>query len=272
MKTLPPNTPAPSPARRMGPAIAGALCLFGLAGAAAADVIVINFDFYPGPDGILGTPDDIPIVAPSTFAAQPEQLTNQFASVGVLFVPDPAENDKNEILISTSFQVPPTATPPNLLASSGTRTIEGIFTIPVTEVGAILGISGGADRLDIYDQSNNLLGSVVGDDTFETLVSSVPIYRFVISPVASTTPAIDNFTFVTAGPSGCYANCDGSTIEPILNVDDFTCFINEYAAAQNLPHEQQVSAYANCDGSTIAPALNVDDFTCFINQYAQGCP
>jgi hypothetical protein len=72
--------------------------------------------------------------------------------------------------------------------------------------------------------------------------------------------------------SSCYANCDGSTVEPVLNVDDFTCFINEFAQAQTLPHEQQVAHYANCDGSTIAPALNVDDFTCFINRYAQGCP
>jgi hypothetical protein len=75
-----------------------------------------------------------------------------------------------------------------------------------------------------------------------------------------------------AGGSSCYANCDGSTVEPILNVDDFTCFINEYASAQSLPYEQQVAHYSNCDGSTIAPVLNVDDFTCFINQYAQGCP
>jgi hypothetical protein len=77
---------------------------------------------------------------------------------------------------------------------------------------------------------------------------------------------------VFAPPSGCYANCDGSTAAPILNVDDFTCFINEFAAAQFLPHAQQVSAYANCDQSTTAPVLNVDDFTCFINAYATGCP
>jgi hypothetical protein len=70
----------------------------------------------------------------------------------------------------------------------------------------------------------------------------------------------------------CYANCDGSTIQPILNVDDFTCFINEFAQAQTLPQHQQITAYANCDGSTIAPVLNVDDFTCFINEFAQGCP
>jgi hypothetical protein len=82
------------------------------------------------------------------------------------------------------------------------------------------------------------------------------------------------FPFMVIGDGGgsCYANCDGSTVEPILNVDDFTCFINEFASAQGLPHEGQVAHYANCDGSTIAPALNVDDFTCFINQFAQGCP
>jgi hypothetical protein len=72
--------------------------------------------------------------------------------------------------------------------------------------------------------------------------------------------------------TGCYPNCDQSTVMPILNVDDFTCFINAYASAQGLPPAQQVTDYANCDGSTVQPVLNVDDFTCFINQYAQGCP
>jgi hypothetical protein len=71
--------------------------------------------------------------------------------------------------------------------------------------------------------------------------------------------------------SSCYANCDSSTVTPVLNVDDFTCFINRYALASQLPQEQQVMHYANCDGSTVAPALNVDDFTCFINAYANGC-
>lgn len=72
--------------------------------------------------------------------------------------------------------------------------------------------------------------------------------------------------------SGCYANCDGSTTFPILNVDDFTCFIDRFAAAQQLPHEAQVLHYANCDNSTTAPVLNVDDFTCFIAAFAAGCP
>jgi hypothetical protein len=73
------------------------------------------------------------------------------------------------------------------------------------------------------------------------------------------------------GTAACYANCDGSTAVPILNVDDFTCFVNQFALAQELPAAQQVSHYANCDGSTATPVLNVDDFTCFINRFAGGC-
>jgi hypothetical protein len=73
-------------------------------------------------------------------------------------------------------------------------------------------------------------------------------------------------------PLSCYANCDGSTVEPILNVDDFTCFTDRFAAAQALPHEEQVLHYANCDGSTQPPVLNVDDYTCFISRFAAGCP
>jgi hypothetical protein len=69
----------------------------------------------------------------------------------------------------------------------------------------------------------------------------------------------------------CYANCDGSTVPPILNVEDFSCFINEFAAAQALPPQQQFDHYANCDESTTPPVLNVEDFTCFINRFAQGC-
>jgi hypothetical protein len=60
----------------------------------------------------------------------------------------------------------------------------------------------------------------------------------------------------------CYANCDGSTIQPILNVLDFTCFLNRFAAGDT---------YANCDGSTTQPVLNVLDFGCFLNRFASGC-
>ena len=162
----------------------------------AANAAEITFDFWPGPDGELGTPDDIPITAPDLFSQQAEQLTDQFATVGILFTPDPSIDDKNEILNGRTFTTPPGHTEPNLLASSGTLTIEGRFTIPIFEVSALIGISGGQDELEIFDVNNNSLGSIIGDDVVVMLTSNVAIDRFVISPVGSTTPAIDNLAFV----------------------------------------------------------------------------
>ena len=64
-------------------------------------------------------------------------------------------------------------------------------------------------------------------------------------------------------PPSCYPNCDGSTAAPVLNVADFTCFLQRYAAGES---------YANCDQSATPPVLNVADFTCFLQRYAAGCP
>jgi hypothetical protein len=56
--------------------------------------------------------------------------------------------------------------------------------------------------------------------------------------------------------------CLAATAAPILNVADFICFINKFAAAD---------PYANCDGSTVPPTLNVADFICFTSAFAAGC-
>jgi hypothetical protein len=61
---------------------------------------------------------------------------------------------------------------------------------------------------------------------------------------------------------GCYPNCDGSTDPHFLNVLDFLCFLNKFAAGD---------PYANCDYSTTPPALNVLDFACFLMSFAAGC-
>lgn len=80
-------------------------------------------------------------------------------------------------------------------------------------------------------------------------------------------------TSTALGPAGtggvvsrivsCYANCDTSSTPPVLNVTDFQCFLNRFAA--NDPG-------ANCDLSVASPVLNVNDFVCFMNKFAQGCP
>jgi predicted outer membrane repeat protein len=61
----------------------------------------------------------------------------------------------------------------------------------------------------------------------------------------------------------CYANCDRSAVDPILNVQDFACFVQRYISGDRL---------ANCDGSTVAPTLNILDFACFTNRFTAGCP
>jgi hypothetical protein len=70
--------------------------------------------------------------------------------------------------------------------------------------------------------------------------------------------------YIVSGSTGpaCYPNCDGSTIPPVLNVNDFICFQTRFAAGDS---------YANCDGSTIPPVLNVNDFICFQTRFAAGC-
>jgi hypothetical protein len=141
--------------------------------------VVINFD---------------DVVAPSSFPTQTVQLTNQYASFGVLFTTPPTEN-ANEVLNNSSFTVPGGATNPNLLASADFLAIEGFFTGPVFSVGALIGISGGSDRLSIFDAAGNLLASVVGDDVFVSLTSASPIARFTVTAATESTPAIDNLTF-----------------------------------------------------------------------------
>ena len=61
----------------------------------------------------------------------------------------------------------------------------------------------------------------------------------------------------------CYPNCDASTVSPVLNIIDFACFLNRFAAGDPA---------ANCDRSTTPPVLSVNDFGCFLNKFASGCP
>jgi probable HAF family extracellular repeat protein len=64
-------------------------------------------------------------------------------------------------------------------------------------------------------------------------------------------------------PGFCFPNCDDSTTIPVLNILDFVCFLQRFAAGDT---------YANCDGSSTAPILNLGDFICFQRAFAAGCP
>ena len=162
---------------------------------ASASAVVITFDHFPGPDGKLGTLDDVPIIAPFDFVSQNVQLTNQFQSVGVRFLPSTTVQDKNEILANDTFTMPPGTTEPNLLASSGALTIDGEVTTPVSSVGVL--VTAGPDQLEIFSAGGTSLGSISGSNTFLSLGSATPVARFRVTAVAgSITPGIDNLTFV----------------------------------------------------------------------------
>jgi len=79
-----------------------------------------------------------------------------------------------------------------------------------------------------------------------------------------TGPSFNNLLNPTVYPfiPPCYANCDNSSVAPVLNVNDFICFQTKFA---------QRDPYANCDNSTTPPILNVNDFVCFQQKYAAGC-
>lgn len=85
--------------------------------------------------------------------------------------------------------------------------------------------------------------------------------------IAVTNQGSDNTTVLmntgTLPGQSCYANCDNSTAAPVLNANDFQCFLNKFAAG---------NAAANCDQSTATPTLNANDFQCFLNKFAAGCP
>jgi glucose/arabinose dehydrogenase len=61
----------------------------------------------------------------------------------------------------------------------------------------------------------------------------------------------------------CPPNCDHSAVEPRLNVGDFICFMQRFAAGDSA---------ANCDRSTTPPILDTADFVCYAEQFVAGCP
>ncbi len=114
----------------------------------------------------------------------------------------------------------------------------------------------------IADGLGNHAGKTLASITFQNPLSN--------ANYANSTPATGSgFAILAVAMSypgsggGCYANCDNSTQSPILNVADFTCFLQRFAGGD---------PYANCDNSTTAPVLNVADFTCFLQAFAGGCP
>jgi subtilisin family serine protease len=121
--------------------------------------------------------------------------------------------------------------------------------------------SGGAENTRDTVENVFIQNPEPGDWTIEVLGTEVVGDGYLADGTVNSAFAL----VATGGTAGapCYANCDGSTVDPVLNVLDFNCFLDRFSAGDS---------YANCDGSTVAPVLNAMDFNCFLSSFAGGCP
>ncbi len=113
-----------------------------------------------------------------------------------------------------------------------------------------------------FDLSWNTIDGGGGTSTGGTLSVSMTIGQPDAGTMTGGTLVISGGFWVGAAAATCYANCDNSSVAPVLTANDFQCFLNRFAA---------LDPYANCDGSSVAPLLNANDFQCFLNACATGC-
>ncbi|QDV05809.1 hypothetical protein Poly30_13120 [Planctomycetes bacterium Poly30] len=217
--------------RRIIHTATGALGFALLSSLASSQTVRITFESFPGPDGQLGTFDDVPIVGFDNFADQTDQLTNEFSSLGVEFLPAPPIDNQNEVLDASSMTSNPAYTAPNALVSLGFAPVECRFLHDVFSVSALIGIGTGTDTMCIYDAQGTVLASASGNDNVVTLTSTVPIARMTVVSSSVATPVIDNLEFTegtVVGTNYCQAaiNSTGRTARmvyagsPVASIND----------------------------------------------------
>jgi hypothetical protein len=157
------------------------------------------------------------------------------------------------------------------LNSNGTANDAGELSVvwATSEALTIVGLTATADGKVYISASNRTIALTPTGDTFNgfsgtpfTPGAGYDVFYASSNTPGGTPPSPGSIRQPISIPRYCQANCDSSTVAPVLNVADFTCFLNRYAAGD---------LYANCDGSSAEPTLNVADFTCFLQAFAGGC-
>jgi hypothetical protein len=122
----------------------------------------------------------------------------------------------------------------------------------------------GIAKWDGHAWSDVIRGIRYGEDVAAIVVADTPRGRSLLVGGFVINAGGGNVNYVAqyVGCPNCYANCDASTAPPALNVGDFVCFLQRFAARDPL---------ANCDGSTEAQSLTINDFVCFLQKFAAGC-
>jgi hypothetical protein len=169
----------------------------GAARSVDAQVVTIDFEHFPGPDGQLGTPDDIPIIPNQGWSGVNPGLTSEFATVGVLFTPDPPFLNQNVVVHPSSG---PDLT--NLLGSF-VNPIQGVFPTPVSRVAVEFESANGPlfpDLLEALRADGSVIASTLVNGGPASLQPAEPIYGFRCSWPNGPAPqqvVIDNLSFTT---------------------------------------------------------------------------
>jgi hypothetical protein len=208
-----------------------------------------------------------------------ELINTQFAAQGVTFV-NPLYPTYANANLAPLFA---TNSDPNIAfchqgggSDPNSQPQEIHFSVPINRVGVWFGTSAnstftirvynGGTLLEEIVKTGSPLGAFglegfVGVQRTET-ITMVRLNSSSLNPLLYPFNfSFDDLIFEALG-SGCYPNCDQSTTPPILNIADFACFLQRFAAAD---------PYANCDQSTTPPTLNIADFSCFLQKFAAGC-
>jgi len=163
-----------------------------------AGTITISFEAFPGPDGVLGTNDDVP--APNcggTVISICGPVGNDFSTMGIQFSS------------GALFQGPlfPGTTSSNHFISSSPP--DATFAFPVYGI-SILSYSVWSDVLYAVDSSNRVIAT-------NTLINPNSGSSFFLGTLTlSTAEPINRFTVL---PFGCSIYDTGGACEDILNLD-----------------------------------------------------
>jgi hypothetical protein len=163
----------------------------------------------------------------------------------------------------------------NLLGPTGRADLEALATGPSSGQVYALGTANGGALYVLYPSSGPT-AVLIGPGDFGDSTTLATLADGSLLACGSNLLSVDPSSGATTliGPTGfsdirglaatriCYANCYLSDSPPVLNLLDFLCFLNRFAAGD---------PYANCDGSTTPPVLNILDFNCFLNNFASNC-
>jgi hypothetical protein len=192
--------------------------------------------------------------------------------------------ERSVLLAGGDFTTAGGASAQGIAAWTGTQWRPMSLATPTVESFAVVDYTQGTGAPTLYAHANGAVVRWNPASTSWTVVGvdgsyfPLPVARHDLAPFRGSGELVPSLyltgrcTVMNSVPSNyfarlkcqnCYANCDLSAGQPALTANDFSCFLNQFAASD---------PYANCDGSTGTPTQTANDFLCFINAYAAGCP